>query len=280
LVGWTLPVPQVEGVTAQVSLADDQVVISVEADDEQGLPRNFMDVTATIVDPEAAGAGVEQEARQVTLAQESPGRYVARTDVGAAGTYLIRLEVREGDQVLGQQILGLAVPYSPEYRAGGVNRGFLDQLARLTGGGALAEPADAFAHNLPAADRAEDVWRGLLLVVALLFPLDVALRRVLLGRQDVAKASAWLRGRLPAARQRPARRERTMGQLWQARDRARVRQARTRPGASPPPPEQAGPGQPPPPPAEGEEEAPPPAPGADDALARLREAKERARRRR
>jgi len=203
-----------------------------------------------------------------------PGRYELRADVPTPGTYLVRLEVREGDDVLGQQILGLAVPYSPEYRAAGADLSLLDRLARLTGGGPLGEPASAFVHDLPASDRAQDIWRGLLLAAALLFPLDVAIRRVMLGRQDLGKARAWLAARLPVVRRGQARAERTLGQLWEARQRARKRQARSRP-APPPPARKEGNASPDAtPPAPGEE----PPPTGDETLARLREAKKRARR--
>ncbi len=276
LVGWTLPVPQVEGVAASVALRADQALVTVEASDEAGLPRNFLDVSATLIGPDEG----DDSAEQLPLTQVGPGRYELQADVPAPGTYLVRLDVREGDEMLGQQVLGLAVPYSPEYRAAGADLSLLDRLARLTGGGPLGEPASAFTHDLPAADRAQDIWRGLLLVVALLFPLDVAIRRVMLGRQDLHKARAWLAARLPAVRRGQAAGERALGQLWQARERARERQARSRPAAPPPgrkpgdePPSAPSPA---PPPAPGPEEGPPAA--GDDALARLREAKKRARR--
>ncbi|MFZ5916746.1 MAG: VWA domain-containing protein [Chloroflexota bacterium] len=260
LVGWALPAPRVEGIEAGATLEDDRAVIWVEATDDAGRPRNFLDVTATLIGPDL-------ETAQVELAQVGAGHYEARVVISQPGTVLVRLGIGEAGELLGQQTLGLVVPYSPEYRAGGADRGLLNELARLTGGGELPEPAAAFAHNLPAADRAREIGHTLLLLAALLFPLDVALRRVMLGPQDLRKALAWLRARLPARRARPSR-ERVLGQLFQARDRARTQRARVesppiQPPASPP-----------------DEPAPPrePPPSTDDALARLREAKKRAQR--
>jgi Ca-activated chloride channel family protein len=275
-VGWTLPVPQVEGVAASVSLREDQALVTVEAGDEDGLPRNFLEVSATLIGPDGGDGGTDEPAGQLPLDQVGPGRYELQADVPAPGTYLVRLEVREGDEVLGQQVLGLAVPYSPEYRAAGADLSLLDRLARLTGGGALTDPAGAFAHDLPAADRAEDIWRGLILAAALLFPLDVAIRRVMLGRQDLRKARAWLAARLPALRRGEAGAERTLGQLWQARQRARERQARSRPAPTAQrKPGHVSPAEPPPAPPAAPDDQPP---SGDEALARLREAKKRARR--
>jgi Mg-chelatase subunit ChlD len=284
LVGWTLPVPQVEGVAASVSLREDQALVTVEASDEDGLPRNFLDVSATLIGPNSVGTGPDdpgtgpdEAAGQLPLRQVGPGRYELQAGVPVPGTYFIRLEVREGEEVLGQQILGLAVPYSPEYRAAGADLSLLDRLAALTGGGVLAEPAGAFAHDLAAADRAQDIWRGLLLVAALLFPLDVAIRRVMLGRQDLLQARAWLAARLPTIRRGEARAERTMGQLLQARQRARERQVRSRPAPRPAGEKGDAPnGEPPATTPLTPGEGPPPT--GDETLARLREAKKRARR--
>jgi hypothetical protein len=133
-------------------------------------------------------------------------------------------------------------------------------------------------HNLPSADRAREIWGTLLLIVALLFPLDVALRRVMLGPRDFAKAVSWLRMRLPLQGTMAGRRERALGRLFQARDRVRQRHARAEATpSSPPTPAESSAGSPSPS-GTGDAEPAPPPPSSDDALARLREAKKRARR--
>jgi Mg-chelatase subunit ChlD len=268
LVSWTLPPPRVEGIVASASLEADRAAIRVEATDDAGHPRNFLDVSATLVDPEL-------DRTDATLDQVGAGQYEALVEVPRPGTYLLQIDVRDGSQALGRQTLGLVVPYSPEYRAEGVDRPFLAELAHLTGGGELSEPAAAFLRDLPAAGRASEVWPPLLLAAALLFPLDVALRRVILGPRDLRKAFAWLRARLPATASQARRTERALGRLFQARDRARERG--TRPTAAPSPPPRPAEM---PPPAAGNPPPGPSSPGTSqqDALARLREAKERARR--
>jgi uncharacterized membrane protein len=280
LVSWTLPAPQVEGLSAQAWLEDDAAVIQVEATETgppgsgdtstAGRPRDFLDVTATLIGPDL-------ETIEAKLAQVGAGRYEARVDLEQPGAYLVRLAASEEGEALGQSTLGLVVPYSPEYRAGGTDPALLNQLARLTGGGQLLEPAAAFIHNLPSADRAREFWAPLLLIVALLFPLDVALRRVMLGPGDVRKGITSLRERLPARREMVSQRERALGRLFEARDRVRGR----RPSAEAPPPTPAEPPAEPtpsPPSRQETEPAPPPASASNDSLARLREAKKRARR--
>jgi hypothetical protein len=291
LVGWTLPTPQVEGLHAEAGLEDGQAAIRLGALDENGRPRNFLKASGTIVSPDL-------ESQSVELEQVGPGQYEVKTDISQPGTYLVRVGVNAGDQSLGQMTLGLVVPYSPEYRTSGIDQGLLSELARLTGGGPLTSPLEAFLHNLPAADFAREIWRGLLLAAALLFPIDVALRRVLIGRQETEKALAWLRQRLPGRRAAAGEGRRALGQLFQARDRARQRMGgppaeKSSPQTSPPPvapagraapakPETPAPKEPPatPPPPGPAPERPKPVPpaGEEDALARLREAKKRARR--
>jgi hypothetical protein len=286
LVGWTLPAPQVEGLTARAWLEDEGAVIQVEATEPEppgsgdmgaaGRPRDFLDVTAALIGPPADTGGAELETKEFRLAQVGAGRYQARVELARPGAYLIRLGVSEAGRALGQETLGLVVPYSPEYHEVGTDPALLNQLARLTGGGQLPEPAAAFLHNLPAADRAREFWAPLLLIAALLFPLDVALRRVMLGPADLRRAAAWLRARLPARPEAPGR-ERALGRLFEARDRARGR--RPEAGAGPSSPREPA-AEPAPPPA-GKAEAEPAAPDTpvpDDALARLRQAKKRARR--
>ncbi|MBU1660026.1 MAG: VWA domain-containing protein [Chloroflexi bacterium] len=223
LVGWTLPAPQVEGLTASARVEEDRGVIELEAVDENDLPWNFLYAHASLVAPDLSVSEAE-------LSQISPGRYRADVKLSQPGTYLVRLGVNAGDKSLGQQILGLVVPYSPEYRASGVDLPFLGELARLTGGGELPEPVAAFVHNLKATTKAREIWQPLLLAVALLFPLDVAIRRVMLGRSDYLKAAEWVRARLPWGKRIRQRVEETdkrmLGGLFEARERARGRQAR------------------------------------------------------
>jgi uncharacterized membrane protein len=278
LVGWTMPPPQVEGLHARAEVEGDYAVIQVEANQpassspdnagQAGRPRNFLDISASLIDPDL-------EVSQAQLAQTGPGRYQAQVEVAKPGTYLVRLAAGEEGRALGQQTLGLVVPYSPEYKTSGTDLALLSQLAGRTGQGELYQAQAAFVHDLPLAARAREIWRSLLLVAALLFPLDVALRRVMLGPRDVRRALAWLRERLPARGPRPASQERALGHLFRARDRVRRRHAGRQPSAPAHNKTPAGPA--PAPDRSSERETPPRALSSDDALARLRQAKRRAR---
>jgi Mg-chelatase subunit ChlD/uncharacterized membrane protein len=223
LVSWLLPSPQIDGLTAQAKLENGMAIISLEAVDELGRPLNFLTAQATIIDPDL-------NSQASPLSQVGPGQYETQVDASQPGPYLVRLGVSEGDQSLGQSTLGLVVPYSPEYRAGGVQISLLEELAAVTGGGRVDNVLQVFEKNIPSADFAQEIWRPLLLAVALLFPLDVAIRRLMLGSSDYQKALTWLSNRLPARRTMQGRRERTLEGLFQARERARHR--RPQPGST------------------------------------------------
>ncbi len=272
LVSWVLPAPQVEGLTPHITLENGQATLRLEALDENGQPLNFLNAQAVIIDPVLAS-------KEVNLEQTGPGIYQGNFQASEAGSYLIRLGVNDQDhQSLGQQTLGMVVPYSPEYRSGGVDLAKLSELAQVTGGGELIDPTQAFIHDLQSASYAREIWQQLLLGVALLFPLDVAIRRLIFGKDDLQKARAWLQERLrPLSRTaRTGQEPKVLGNLFIARDRARRRTAKPEidqsleSSPSPTIMSDAAANQPPP-------KIKPSAPGDQDTLSRLKKAKKRAR---
>jgi uncharacterized membrane protein/Mg-chelatase subunit ChlD len=281
LVAWTLPTPQVEGVEATASFHEGEAQLQVNAIDQADQPRNFLEVEAALIAPDL-------DSTPVTLDQVGPGRYEASVPLNQTGAYLAQVTVSEGGQVIGQQTIGLAVPYSAEYKTSGTDIALLSRLAELTGGGQLNGPLDAFLFNLPSAARAREIWAPLLLIVALLFPLDIAIRRVMLGGQDFRNAGSWIRSRLPFFKRAEGtgEREPVLGQLFSARERARQRQTRQREDQVKPMPASKRTHTPQPTePAKDDgvakgEDLPTPTEQAEDTLARLRSAKQRSRKNR
>lgn len=218
LAGWVLPAPQQEGLSAQASLENNSASITLTAEDENRQPMNFLNAQAVVISPDL-------ESQEIDLEQSGPGEYTAEFEATQPGTYLIRVGANdENQQSLGQQTLGLVVPYSPEYKASGVDLARLIELAQATGGGELDAPANAWLHNLPSASFAKEIWRPILIAVALLFPLDVAIRRLVFGKKEIQEARGWLGERLrpakvPASEDAP----KVLGSLFEARDRARSR---------------------------------------------------------
>ena len=270
LVGWTLPEPASEQLQVTTRLDGPTAYFQVDSTDDEGRPRDLLETQVTLIGPTLAGQTVELE-------QTAAGRYEGSMLVGEPGTYMVQVVQRDAEgQPVAQRTTGLVVPYSPEYRRAGDGGALLTALAQATGGTALESEAAAFAPTQRPASRALPLWPALLLTAALLFPADVGVRRLRLTRADWQRLGEWGRERLRRAR-RPAggRLEpELLSDLFRARERARRRQARAerpavtaetwRPAAGERPGEGA--------------QAPPPS--AEEALARLRQARERARQRR
>ncbi len=259
LVGAVLPADGGQDSHIEVSVAGGETVVQLITEPGQ----ENLEVTATLI-------GTDGTRHTVPLPQIGPSRYQGRLESPAPGTYLVQISGAAADRVVLQETAGLVVPYSSEYRGSQANPALLAELASLTAGTTLASPADAFAPVKGEVTQAQEIGLPLLLLALCLLPLDIALRRLMLRRDDFGAARAWAAAwsRRPAATPPPP--DATLERLQGAKRRAGARIS----GAEPTPPrrpaDEAPRAAPPP-------QAPPPA--AEDPLERLRAAKERARRR-
>ena len=265
--------------------------ISVEAVDEQGNYRNFLNMQTIVVSPKG-------EKQTVTLEQTGPGHYEAKFPTREVGAYLLNLMQMENGKAVAGQTVGTSVNYSPEFAAGEPNLNLLRRLAEA-GGGKVLDPdnygANPFTHDRIKTHQPRDWWEGLLKLAILLFVLDVGVRRIQLDREEWLKATATLRKMIFFwdGKPRPVEAEVSLASLLAKR--GEVRTTRTAAGTAPRPelfrPEQpgapvefqvAGAGE-----AAAAVERPPVAPGKTEEVeqpvgttSRLLEAKKRAQKRR
>lgn len=163
---------------------DGRAEVVVDAVDEHGKFVNFLSISGTVVTPDLKPVPVK-------LAQVGPGRYRGVFPVEKSGGYVVNLQYEEG----GRQYLlrgGYVPPCNPEYRQLRDNESLLAQIAARTGG-RLVRPGtavDFFERTGQAAYSVDLLWPILLILSACLFPLDVFLRRVMIGFADAAR---WLR---------------------------------------------------------------------------------------
>ena len=150
-----------------------------------GSARDFYSTSAVVVGPGLEPVDVE-------LVQIAPGVYEAPLGEVEPGAYAVRVtQIKPGTSPLGRTI-GLVAPTSAEYRLLGANEPFLAALRNATGGEEVLAPEDPWIRNLTATSRYTDLWPLLLILALLLWPLDIALRRVSVGRREFAAAGAWL----------------------------------------------------------------------------------------
>ena len=145
--------------------------------------------------PTYSGAGVVVSAvtpdlsdKQLTLASTGPGRFEGDLPTYQVGSYLLHVTQSAGGVVRHTNTFGLVVPYSPEYRDLGTDINTLRAIAHAGGGTLITDPSQVFNVPVPPAQAAQALDEMLLVLAVLLFPVDVALRRLILRVEDVP---AW-----------------------------------------------------------------------------------------
>lgn len=207
-------------------------VVEVQAYDAGGNPLNNLSARVHVLSPDGRG-------QEAALTQQGPGRYQAEFDASGAGSdigvgsYLVSVAEGSGTGAARITRAGFSVAYPPEYQAVGPNVNLLSQLAKATGGEALTLPGQAFRPSARPGESVRDLWPALLLAAALLFPLDVAVRRLALPLAEIgAKLLARLRRR-PATVPAPA--AASLARLSQAKQQAAPTISAPRPHDAPQP---------------------------------------------
>ena len=280
---WALRRVENADFTTDVSLDQGQGHISVEAVDEKGEYRNFLNLNTVVVSPKG-------ERSSVRLEQTGPGHYEGSFPTREVGSYLLNLlETRDG-KLAGAQVVGASVNYSPEFNAPEPN---LHRLARLAEAGAgkvldASAPRDRlnnpFLHDRHRTYQPRDWWEWLLKLAVILFVIDVATRRIQIERDQ------WQRALLRAKQTvlfwkgvpRPAQADESLAALLARRDQVRTTQTAPAAEARPewfkprqplvPPTPTPAPVQPP------EQASAPGEPTPESTTSRLLEAKRRAQR--
>jgi hypothetical protein len=216
-VAWTLPTGSDNQLQPTARVSGDSLVVSVSG------PRTSNSTLQVGV------LAPDLKSSTVSLPAVSPGQWQGSLPIGAVGTYLLHVVLVNGGSAAGQSDLAVAVAYSPEYLELGRDDASLGEFAKL-GGSLLAKPAGAWSLAAVPVPTSSDIFWFLLVLVALLWPLDVAMRRLTMTRaQAVATARA-----LAAFRRPPDLELEAPPEL--ARLRRRVAPYRRQSAASPPPP--------------------------------------------
>ncbi len=201
-----------------------QARLTLDARSRSGGFLNGYQIKANVVAPNG-------EAQAVSLRQIAPGRYETFFDPKEQGVYLVRFsgQPADGGGEAFAQTSGWTLSYSPEYRRIESDPDLLLRLAALTGGKAASpDPAETFLHNLKASSASRPIWPWLLALAAVLLPLDVASRRLILTRQDWNRFREALTSRLRPRKRAPVAQSSQkvpsspgMAALLQAKGRAR-----------------------------------------------------------
>jgi Ca-activated chloride channel homolog len=182
---WTFPQEQDNGMVVATSRDGGEGTIRVDIPGER---RKAHDIRVKIIAPD----GVTSEK---LLQAEGPGQYRTTFPMEQQGAYMLQVAQQEGEQVVRQQTAGMVLPYSPEYLMQPEQSQFLEQLA-ANGGGRVLKPTDPAelvgTLPVPAVWGKLVLWPKLLLLAALLFPLDIAARRFNLNFRWIIGLKLWL----------------------------------------------------------------------------------------
>lgn len=228
-----------DGLAPMVALSGGEGRVVVDAVTPEGEPRNGLTLTGRV-----AGPG---EGQSLRMEQTGPGRYEGRFAAPDRGQYLVSLmQPAEAGKAPRLTVAGAAVPYSPELRNLDTDTSLLLSLAARTGGqawpalgsGLTKETlAGFFRPSKTAHTTPQELWPYLLLLGALLLPVDVGLRRLVASREEVAGAAAALVAPLTARflgrRKRRDRGDETTGRLLAAKAKARTQKPGSEPAPAP-----------------------------------------------
>ena len=169
IIRYTLPEPDSGPLQIHVSRHDDAVTISADSLAPSGEPLDLADTEATITLPDGS-------ARRVALRQTAPGHYAEDVILPADGPYMIDVRQRKGAE-LRTASAGYVQRYSDEYLPAQDGPALLAKISALTGGTTLADAAAPLVSAQTPAGPTRSFWPWLLLAAALLWPIEIAVRR-------------------------------------------------------------------------------------------------------
>jgi len=191
VVRWALPASAVGSATVRSSIdvRDDKAKLSVDILDASGRPMNFLELRGSALTPRADASG-RLESIPLDLRQTGSGRYEAEFDAGDPGAYFVSLAYSGGDaggnEISGTHTTAAAVPYSAEFRDLTTNTPLLKKIAENSGGRLLGPETNIFDRNLPAARASQPIWPLLLFLSVVVFPADVAVRKIVVDWRSLA----------------------------------------------------------------------------------------------
>ncbi len=148
----------------------------------------------TVTGPADAGGGAVTvgvlsptlQASSTSLVGVGPGKWQGHVSGSDVGTYLVHAALTRGGALIAGTDAAVAVAYSPEYLTLGRDDGLLRQLAKEGSGVMLASAGLAFRQPVLAVPIATEVFWILLALFALLWPIDIAIRRLVLAPRQLA----------------------------------------------------------------------------------------------
>ncbi|MFO0956354.1 MAG: glutamine amidotransferase [Isosphaeraceae bacterium] len=189
VVRWSLRPIDKGNLTLTARQEEGRIKIVVDALDKDNQFLNFLQIRGNLIGPDF-------KPRPIELTQTAPGKYEATLEnAESSGNYFVNLAYMGPDNTSGVVRTGVSVPYSDEYRDLRSNRSNLETLASVSDGEVIewktgrdnevdvprtVQAVDVFRRSpgMVPPRSYRDLWPNLLMLAAMLFLLDVGVRRV------------------------------------------------------------------------------------------------------
>lgn len=171
MISWTFPQVSQGGWETETELDGMKGGISVTLPPGIKIPQQM----------EAIVLNQKLEREVISLKPVAPGKLQGEFAANEPGTYMIQVVEKEGERIIANETAGLTISYSPEYGLKQNGESFLQELVTAGGGRLISEPASVFGGGLPHKWEEQDISDLLLMLAAILWPLDIAVRRVQLS---------------------------------------------------------------------------------------------------
>ncbi len=112
----------------------------------------------------------------ITLDPVSPGVYTTDFLMDGTGVYSINIRQEDGGETIGSVNTATMMQYSLEYRFYDEST-VLEEYTRAVGGNMITEATEVFDEELDLVKQRMDIGTSLLIIAAILFVLDIAVRR-------------------------------------------------------------------------------------------------------
>lgn len=147
---------------------------------------------------EAMVVNQKLERETVQLKPVAPGQVSGEFRAAEPGTYMLQVVQKQGEKVLASQTAGLTISYSPEYGLRQDGEQQLRELVKAGDGQLISDPQAVFDGELPKKWESQLITELLLILAVLLWPLDIALRRLQIPEHWWEKAAGLFRRRKQA----------------------------------------------------------------------------------
>ncbi len=209
VINWAMREPERGRLTLVTEYRDGKVRVTADVRDERDKPVGGVTLKAEVTLPAELAAGEKKPA--IEFRAKGNGQFEAEFAADEAGAYFLNVvgTKPDGDRFDSARA-GVTVPYSPEFADLESNAPLLARLATITNGKyhtdaddlqALAASGDVFRDAAAATRSVLPFWFWLVFAAAVLLVFDVGVRRIAVEPAEVESAAtrAWRRLRTGAA---------------------------------------------------------------------------------